>query len=843
MNRYRKHNRKKQCIILLAVMLYFCILFTAYMNIPSTISVFASANSSQSDENTMSEKAEAVYTNSAGQMVEDTFPEAVKNTPEGGTIKLLTDIYINSGITISKSVFITSNNPDSPCMIKNNTSDTNDGKETGRIFTVEGAQLQLSNIILDGGRSESVIAYHPLIYVNNGAVMLKNNAVLQNAENACPTLGGGAVNIRLGQVIIYDNAVITHCKAIKGGAIEINSKGTYTQAMLGMAGGSIINCEAENGGGISVKIGMFQMQGGEIIQNRATNKDSETVSLRQGGGAIYVTGESNQSGMAAVLIQNGRIAGNEAYNGGGILLQGPYALLQLNGGTVEENEAHNGGGISVIRGNLKLYGGTVTGNTAVLYGGGILSCPNGLVELQGNPKVFENTSGDVSDRYDNLYLDGNEDENLDITLPIALTGPLTDGVRLGISRWVRPDDDEHPERDVIMSSKDMIQSSGKYTITQEDINRLTQTRTEENKQLYADNMEQFALIPYNGKIVMVLPTDVVLDKNELRLAKAGSTGTLTASVTPVNALIKDVTWQSSDETVATVDEHGVVTAVGKGNALITATTVSPYHATAVCNVKVAAFHQITTSAEHGTITYEPDGPFQENDQIMLTAVPDQHYQFKAGSFKAGKTGEDNTTIALDDNTLVMPDFDVTVTAVFEPIVYPVTYELDGGSLQGENSNPPEYTIESPSITLKNPTKDGYIFVGWVGTDLTEATTSATIPTGSTGMRSYTAIWKKIIPMETTAPIPAETTTPAPTETTTVPTETSKVEEPTQPDIPNTTIADKSMENEIDSSNETPVAEPNTGDKSNTTLWLTIMLTALAGIIGMIGYKKKQINNR
>lgn len=34
-----------------------------------------------------------------------------------------------------------------------------------------------------------------------------------------------------------------------------------------------------------------------------------------------------------------------------------------------------------------------------------------------------------------IILDGNENKEFDVTLPIALTGPLTDGVRLSMSSW------------------------------------------------------------------------------------------------------------------------------------------------------------------------------------------------------------------------------------------------------------------------------------------------------------------------------------------------------------------------------------------------------------------------
>ena len=52
------------------------------------------------------------------------------------------------------------------------------------------------------------------------------------------------------------------------------------------------------------------------------------------------------------------------------------------------------------------------------------------------------------------------------------------------------------------------------------------------------------------------------------------------------------------------------------------------------------------------------------------------------------------------------------------------------------------TIESDAITLKNPTREGYDFIGWTGTGLTEATMTVTIAKGSIGNRTYTATWKE-----------------------------------------------------------------------------------------------------
>lgn len=71
----------------------------------------------------------------------------------------------------------------------------------------------------------------------------------------------------------------------------------------------------------------------------------------------------------------------------------------------------------------------------------------------------------------------------------------------------------------------------------------------------------------------------------------------------------------------------------------------------------------------------------------------------------------------------------------------ITYDLNGGELAADATNPSEYTFESDDITLNNPIRTGYDFKGWSGTDLTgDENTDVTIAKGSKGNRSYTANW-------------------------------------------------------------------------------------------------------
>ena len=75
-------------------------------------------------------------------------------------------------------------------------------------------------------------------------------------------------------------------------------------------------------------------------------------------------------------------------------------------------------------------------------------------------------------------------------------------------------------------------------------------------------------------------------------------------------------------------------------------------------------------------------------------------------------------------------------AIFEVIDYPITYDLDGGTA----INPATYTVED-TITLVNPTKRGYTFTGWNGTDIADHSMNVTIPVNSIGERTYTATYE------------------------------------------------------------------------------------------------------
>ena len=109
----------------------------------------------------------------------------------------------------------------------------------------------------------------------------------------------------------------------------------------------------------------------------------------------------------------------------------------------------------------------------------------------------------------------------------------------------------------------------------------------------------------------------------------------------------------------------------------------------------------------------------------------------------GNTGSYFKWLGSDGNLYApgesVPEVVTTLTAQWTVNQYTITYNLAGGTAEG---NPSTYTIETKAFTLKNPTKSGYTFTGWSGTGLDgENNMTVTIPTGSTGNRVYTAHWR------------------------------------------------------------------------------------------------------
>ena len=79
-----------------------------------------------------------------------------------------------------------------------------------------------------------------------------------------------------------------------------------------------------------------------------------------------------------------------------------------------------------------------------------------------------------------------------------------------------------------------------------------------------------------------------------------------------------------------------------------------------------------------------------------------------------------------------------VKAIWSLNNYSISYNLNGGSISGQKTS---YNVTTESFTLPTPTRTGYTFTGWTGSNGSTPQKSVTIAKGSTGNKSYTANWQ------------------------------------------------------------------------------------------------------
>lgn len=248
------------------------------------------------------------------------------------------------------------------------------------------ASLTLGNVVIDaenwyptetGTTTDSIIKA-----ANGGTIVLKSGAILQN--NKAMQFGSGILANNGVKITMEDGAIIRNNSNENyelGGGILIGNGSTFT-----MNGGEISGNSANGGGGVAI-IGASMVMNGGIISNNSTYRTSGQKSY---GAGVYVADYANASGgnitgplftpaPASFEMNGGTISGNTALDyGGGVLTfpqQGEKVTININGGTISGNQVTkgSGGAIAAFFGDseVNIKGGKLAENSAQNYGGGI----------------------------------------------------------------------------------------------------------------------------------------------------------------------------------------------------------------------------------------------------------------------------------------------------------------------------------------------------------------------------------------------------------------------------------------------------------------------------------------
>ena len=174
---------------------------------------------------------------------------------------------------------------------------------------------------------------------------------------------------------------------------------------------------------------------------------------------------------------------------------------------------------------------------------------------------------------------------------------------------------------------------------------------------------------------------------------------------------------------------------GNNNTLVTIPTGSHDNRTYEANFSPISF-RIDYNLDGGNVT--PPNPTSydiTSATITLNNPTKRGYDFDGWS-GTELEGTDNTDVSIPTGSHDDRSYD----ANYSLIIYTITYDLDGG-IENESPNPTTYDVTSATITLNPPSRIGYDFVGWSGTDLDgEDNMVVTIPHDSIGNREYTAHW-------------------------------------------------------------------------------------------------------
>ena len=246
------------------------------------------------------------------------------------------------------------------------------------------ASLTLKNVVIDGAEY-SVAATHAaetdsiIKAASGGTIELKSGAILEN--NKAAQFGSGILASNGVKITMEDGAVIrnnTNRNYELGGGILLGNGSTFT-----MNGGEISGNTANGGGGVAI-IGSTMVMNGGTISNNSTYKTSGQGSY---GAGVYVADYANASGgdtlftaqPASFEMNGGKITGNTALDyGGGVVTFPQYSkkiTININNGEISGNKVTkgSGGAVAAFFGvtELNIKGGTLTGNSAYQFGGGV----------------------------------------------------------------------------------------------------------------------------------------------------------------------------------------------------------------------------------------------------------------------------------------------------------------------------------------------------------------------------------------------------------------------------------------------------------------------------------------
>ena len=458
--------------------------------------------------------------------------------------------------------------------------------------------------LVEGSENDWTVKYDP-----STATMTLNVATITGNDNisSVPYGAGIYAQCNSGQPVtltielIGENIITGNYGIYVNAEMSANSYGT--DASLNITGNGSLIVTGTNSHGLFVKSGT----GNASLTINDASVVANTTHTYSGPAGICVQSSvsATSSPNLSLAVDGGSLTASGTGNSDGILLyvgssQATGATTSL---TITDNaivDARNGG-ISASKISETLPTPTPTGNNSsgIVFDGSA-GTVYGSVTLQEDLTIGEGESLTIPDG-SSLDMDGH---TITVESGGKLDGKPTGEGTVKIAPTITTE--SLPDGEAGTAYSQALAATGDPTITWNvpsgtlpagltlDTNTGTISGTPTTANTYnftvtatndsGNDSKQFSLTIDPKQTVSV--TGVTLDQAELSLY-TGESKTLIATVQPSDATIQNVTWESSNTEVATVDANGKVTAEGEGEATITVTTADGGK-TATCAVTVTA---------------------------------------------------------------------------------------------------------------------------------------------------------------------------------------------------------------------------------------------------------------
>lgn len=132
-----------------------------------------------------------------------------------------------------------------------------------------------------------------------------------------------------------------------------------------------------------------------------------------------------------------------------------------------------------------------------------------------------------------------------------------------------------------------------------------------------------------------------------------------------------------------------------------------------------------------------EGKFSSSDISISKGKTNLPIPARNGYTFSGYSKSTDGNIDYSNNIIDVNDINNReIYAMWKINTYRITYNLNGGSISGQKTS---YNVEE-SFTLPTPTKTGFSFLGWTGSNIEEKQLAVTIPSGTTGDLNFLANW-------------------------------------------------------------------------------------------------------